>query len=73
MYLLTDRELADRGVAWLPRTLMEAVEAVDADPLAARVLGPAMHRSFVTEKTGEWNSYHAWVSEWERDRYLRFF
>jgi len=28
---------------------------------------------FVIEKTGEWNSYHAWVSEWERDRYLRFF
>jgi len=73
MYLLTGQELAERGVSWLPRTLMDAVDALDADPLAARVLGPAMHRSFVTEKTAEWDSYHAWVSEWERDRYLRFF
>jgi len=73
MYLLTEKELAVRGVSWLPRTLMEAVEALDTDTLAARVLGPAMHRSFVTEKTAEWDDYHAWVSEWERDRYLRFF
>jgi glutamine synthetase len=32
-----------------------------------------MHRAFVAEKTAEWDSYHATVSAWERDRYLRFF
>jgi glutamine synthetase len=73
MYLLPEEELARRGVSLLPRTLMEAVEALAADPLAGSVLGGEMHRSFVAEKTAEWDSYHACVSEWERERYLRFF
>jgi glutamine synthetase len=73
MYLLSDEELSARGIRWLPRTLLEAVEALDADPLARAVLGPDMHRAFVAEKTAEWDSYHATVSAWERDRYLRFF
>jgi glutamine synthetase len=73
MYLLSDAELARRGITWLPRTLLEATEALAADPLAASVLGPDMLRSFVTEKTAEWDDYHATVSQWERDRYLRFF
>jgi glutamine synthetase len=73
MYLLSDAELVQRGVSWLPRTLSEAVEALAADPLAASVLGPDMHASFVAEKTAEWDSYHAAVSAWEHDRYLRFF
>src|SRR5258707_4213161 len=37
MYLLSDAELAERGVKTLPRTLLEAVEAVDADALMERV------------------------------------
>jgi glutamine synthetase len=73
MYLLSEEELAARGIRWLPRTLLESVEALDADPLAQTVLGPDMHASFVAEKTAEWDSYHTAVSEWERQRYLRFF
>jgi glutamine synthetase len=73
MYLLSSEELAERGISWLPRTLDEAVDALEADGLAATVLGDAMHRAWVAEKRAEWNSYHATVSQWERDRYLRFF
>jgi glutamine synthetase len=72
MYLLTHDELAARGIGWLPRTLLEAVEALAADPLAATVLGPDMHQAFVEEKTSEWSSYHTAISKWEHDRYLKF-
>jgi glutamine synthetase len=73
MYLLTEAELAARGISSLPRTLLEAVEALEIDPLANAVLGSDMHASFVSEKKAEWDSYHMAVSEWERQRYLRFF
>jgi glutamine synthetase len=73
MYTLSAAELTRRGITSLPRTLMEAVDALAADPLAATVLGPDMLSSFVSEKTAEWDGYHAWVSDWERDRYLNFF
>jgi glutamine synthetase len=73
MYLLSGSELARRGIRNLPRNLLEAIEALAADPLAASVLGPEMLRSFVEEKLAEWDSYHCAVSPWERDRYLEFF
>jgi glutamine synthetase len=73
MYLLSEAELAERGISYLPRTLLESVEALGADPLATAVLGPDMHTAYVSEKKDEWDSYHMAVSEWERQRYLRFF
>ena len=73
MYLVDEGELARRGIRKLPRNLLEAVEALAADPLAESVLGPEMLRSFVEEKLAEWDSYHCTVSGWERDQYLKFF
>jgi glutamine synthetase len=73
MYLLNDAELADRGVKTLPRTLLEAVEALDADPLMERVFGPELKRSYVELKSQEWWDYHNSISAWEIDHYLTFF
>jgi glutamine synthetase len=71
MYLLPQAELAKRGIQQLPQTLSEAVEAFAADPLAKSVFGPAMFDSFVAFKRQEWAEYHAHVSDWELQRYLR--
>jgi glutamine synthetase len=73
MYLVDEDELARRGVRNLPRNLLEAIEALAADPLAESVLGPEMLGSFIEEKLGEWDRYHCTVSGWERDQYLKFF
>ncbi len=73
MYLVDEGELARRGIRNLPRNLLEAVEALAADPLAESVLGLEMLRSFVEEKLAEWDRYHCTVSGWERDQYLKFF
>jgi glutamine synthetase len=73
MYLLSDDELDSLGVRTLPRTLLEAVEAFDADPLMERVLGPELKKAYVDLKTEEWWDYHDEISPWEVQRYLTFF
>jgi glutamine synthetase len=73
MYLLDDDALQQLGVRTLPRTLLEAVEALDSDPFMEQVLGQELKRAFVELKTREWWEYHNTVSAWEVDRYLTFF
>jgi glutamine synthetase len=73
MYLLSDADLRERGVKTLPRTLLEAVEAFDADALSERVFGSELKSAYVDLKTREWWSYHNHISAWEIDRYLTFF
>jgi len=73
MYLVSDEERARRGIEMLPRTLDEAVTAFKADPLSKQVFGEAMFNSWVEFKEQEWLSYLNHVSDWEMERYLRFF
>jgi glutamine synthetase len=73
MYLKSAEELASLGVSYLPRTLAEAVDAFEADPLAREVFGDLMANTYVQFKREEWESYMNHVSDWERDRYLKFY
>lgn len=73
MYLKSPAELEKLGVKMLPRTLEEAIDAFEADPLTREVFGPEMHKAWIAFKREEWSSYHNHVSDWERDRYLKFF
>jgi glutamine synthetase len=73
MYLHTQEELDAMGVASLPRNLEEAVDAFEADPLSEMVMGPQMFRAFVDFKRQEWTDYHNYISDWEKNRYLKFF
>ena len=73
MYEQSDEKLAELGVTVLPRTLLEAVEAFDRDPLTEQIFGPELKQSYVELKSTEWWDYHNTVSEWEYDRYLEFF
>ena len=73
MYVLDDEELARRGVETLPRTLLEAIDALDADPLMELAFGPELKKAYVELKTQEWWDYHNDVSPWEIERYLTFF
>lgn len=73
MYMKTPEELERLGVKMLPRTLEEAIDAFEADPLTAQVFGPDMHKAWISFKREEWSSYHNHVSDWERERYLKIF
>lgn len=72
MYKKSDAELAELGISYLPRTLEEAVDAFAEDPLSRDVFGP-LFDSFVQYKHQEWREYQTHVSQWERERYLKFF
>jgi glutamine synthetase len=73
MYEYTPADLKARGIAVLPRTLLEAIDAFAADPLSREVFGDLMFDTFVEFKTREWNEYHTHVSDWELARYLKMF
>jgi glutamine synthetase len=73
MYKATNEELERKGIRQLPRTLGEALDAFEADPLSEQVFGPEMKASWLEYKQDEWLSYMAHVSEWETKRYLEFF
>ncbi|MEM7423892.1 MAG: type III glutamate--ammonia ligase, partial [Pseudomonadota bacterium] len=73
MYLVSDADRASRGIEMLPRTLDEAVQFFRKDPITLDVFGAEMHGAWLEYKEQEWLSYLNHVSDWERDRYLRFF
>ncbi|MFA5120942.1 type III glutamate--ammonia ligase [Zavarzinia sp.] len=73
MYELPADELKARGIRQLPRTLEEALDAFEADPLSRAVMGDLMADAWLSYKRDEWLSYMAHVSDWESERYLHFF
>ena len=70
MYERSDAELEAMGVRTLPRTLLEAVEAFERDPLGREVLGEDLFRAWVALKTREWWDYHDEISPWEIETYF---
>jgi len=73
MYNASRVELETAGIRELPRTLGEALDCFEEDPLSEEVMGKNMAASWLAEKRSEWLQYMAHVSQWEFDRYLRFF
>ncbi len=57
-------------IARLPRTLLEAVEAFERDPLTYEVFSKGFIRDYVDMKRGEWEEYNVRVTDWERSSYL---
>lgn len=73
LYTKSDEERSRKGVAWLPRTLEEAVDEFEQDPLSKEVFGELMFDSWRELKRAEWLGYLNHVSDWERERYLKRF
>ena len=69
----TGPKSSDLTATRLPRNLLEAVEAFEADPLVREVFPPQFVSAYVDMKLGEWNAYHSQVSEWEKATYLTMF
>lgn len=72
MYQYSPEALRSMGIEQLPRTLGEAVDAFESDPLGREVMGPLMAKTFAEFKRAEWTEYHTHVSDWEIKRYLKF-
>ncbi|HEX6393761.1 MAG TPA: hypothetical protein VFZ97_09980 [Acidimicrobiales bacterium] len=64
---------SDLKAVRLPRNLLEAIEAFDADPLTRTVFPPQFVSAYVEMKVDEWTLYHSQVTDWERTTYLTMF
>ncbi|QDV34666.1 type III glutamate--ammonia ligase [Tautonia plasticadhaerens] len=69
LYEAGPEEMAARGIARLPQSLDEALDAFEADPVVREALGPIADE-FLRLKRDEWRDYHAQVDRWEIRRYL---
>ncbi|MEA2268913.1 MAG: glutamine synthetase [Solirubrobacteraceae bacterium] len=72
-YTGSESALKKFDVPRLPRSLDEALDELEADPLVREVLGSELADAYVELKRGEWDDYLRHVSEWDRERYLRQF
>jgi len=57
----------------LPRTLLEAIDEFEADPLVANVFPAQFVTEYVAMKRAEWDEFHGQVTEWERTKYFDMF
>ncbi len=73
MYKHSLSDLKKMGISCLPRNLEGAIESFAADPLSEKVMGSLMYKTYIDFKTQEWEEYHSHVSDWEIQRYLKFF
>ncbi|NLX36086.1 MAG: type I glutamate--ammonia ligase [Chloroflexi bacterium] len=68
---LYEDERARVGLATLPGSLREALDALAEDTVIQEALGPHVYEKYVEAKTAEWEDYCLSVSGWELDRYLK--
>jgi glutamine synthetase len=73
LYELSESQRKERGIEFLPQTLVEAVQAFADDPFVEQVLGKALSDEFIRYKILEWESYHQSISAWEVERYSHLF
>lgn len=70
LYEASEEELKRRGIGWLPSTLNDAIDALEADTVMQAALGEAYAADYILSKRDEWRRYHETVSAWEIDNYL---
>jgi glutamine synthetase len=73
IYKLGAAERTALGIKRLPRTLEEALEAMENDHLMEEALGEHVYTHFLDAKRIEWDIYTSQVSNWELDQYLGVF
>jgi len=73
LYELTPAQVRERGIALLPQSLSEALDALQADELICAALGETLSAEFLQLKRAELAEYHQQVSDWEMRRYAEAF
>ena len=58
------------GIASLPGSLEEAIEALENDELILETLGTHIAENYIEGKKKEWDEYRTRVSSWEREKYI---
>lgn len=70
IFEMSQEEKNARKIEEIPGTLLEAIEALEQDPLMKEILGEHVYHKYIEAKKEEWQSYRSQVTEWEIARYL---
>jgi glutamine synthetase len=70
IYEWPQAQFAERGVATLPQTLGQALDALEADAALTEAIGGDLVAEFLAIKRAEWNDFCRSVSDWEYRRNL---
>ncbi len=70
VFQMTPSERAAAGIARLPETLAEALEAMERSELVAEALGEHVFDWFLRNKRKEWERYQSHVSRFELEHFL---
>ena len=73
LYEWSPEQLKEAGIAVLPQSLNEALDALEADHVLTEAIGGDLAQEFLRLKRMEWVEYQRHVSSWEVERYLEFF
>jgi glutamine synthetase len=72
-YELGERFRTEHGIRTLPKSLRQAISALDADPVIRGALGDHIYHAFRDAKLAEYERYRRAVHPWEHQEYLRTF
>ena len=70
IYRLSEEECEKLNLKRLPKSLSEAVEEMENDPLVMKTLGEYISGKYVRAKRREVSQYQAYVTDWETGQYL---
>jgi glutamine synthetase len=72
LYRRGRKELKAAGIQLLPRTLLHALEAFEADSFTSEAFGPFYRDIYLAHKLREWEQCFYPVSDEQRRKYLTF-
>lgn len=66
---LSEEQLKVKNIEWLPRNLLEAIQALEENNTLAESLGRPIWTEFIKIKRDEWKENFYRIDEWERNTY----
>lgn len=70
IYELSDKDRAAKGIKEIPKSMLEAIIALEQDEFVKEVLGAHITEKYMEAKKQEWQDYIEQVTDWEINQYL---
>lgn len=70
LFTLGDKQIKEKGIKYLPKTLGEAIECFRESEFMKEVLGEHSFKQYLNAKENEWSEYLKSVTDWEIKEYL---
>ncbi len=70
IYELSDLDRTEKGIREIPKSMSEAISALEQDEFVKEILGAHITEKYVEAKKQEWQEYTEQVTDWEINQYL---